>query len=83
MIKLANGREVTLDEFLTWSSKKQHASLTPRHRCDKRSDETRAKMSAAHKGSKKPWVDNSHHKGFKHSDETRAKMSYNAANKSD
>jgi len=46
MIKLANGREVTLDEFLTWSYQKQHGNLNP----SKFSDETRAKMSASQKG---------------------------------
>jgi hypothetical protein len=29
MIKLANGKEVTLDEFLSWSAAKQNTSIRP------------------------------------------------------
>ena len=65
MIKLANGREVTLDEFLTWSVFKQIGNIKPSH-TKKHTAEARAKISANRRGGMS---------NRKHSVETRAKMS--------
>jgi len=75
MIKLANGREVTLDEFLTWNGYKQRARLNP----NKHSDEARAKISDANKGrtmsAEARAKIGAAHKGKTVSAEARAKLS--------
>jgi hypothetical protein len=73
MIKLTRGREVTLDEFITWGRQKQignllgvseeaRAKIGAKNSGRRHSPEARARIRAANKGSK-------------HSAETRAKMS--------
>jgi hypothetical protein len=50
MIKLANGSEVSDDVFYTWSARKQFHNICPPNKGKVRSDEFRAKVSAARKG---------------------------------
>ena len=70
MVKLANGREVTLDEFLTWSTYKQQGNLKPARTGMKISEETRAKMSATKLKTKRdPW-----NKGLKMTEEYKNKL---------
>ena len=45
MIKLLNGKEVTLDEFMTWSSRKQSGNLSKAYQSRTRNDA----ISAHHK----------------------------------
>lgn len=65
LITVANGKTVTLDEFLTWSVHKQRMNIVSV------SAETRARISAANKG-KNTWSKGRN--GKPHSDETKAKI---------
>jgi hypothetical protein len=49
LINLANGSQVTIDEFISWSSKKQLMNVTPRKPM---SAETRANMAAGKTGTR-------------------------------
>ena len=65
LVTLTNGKSVTLDELLTWSSHKQRMNIVSI------SPETRARISAANKG-KNTWSKG--RSGKLHSDETKAKI---------
>jgi len=65
LVALTNGKTVTLDELLTWSTHKQRMNIVSI------SDETRARISAANKG-KNTWSKGRN--GKPHSDETKAKI---------
>lgn len=75
LVTLANGKTVTLDEFMSWSPQKQHTNL----KIYTISEETRAKISAAMKGKKKTaeHIENNRRAniGRTASEETRAKLS--------
>jgi hypothetical protein len=74
MIKLANGSEVPVDVFYTWSANKQYNLLCPNRGMLGKShnEESRAKMSALKKGKN---YSGGWNKGQSLSEETRAKMS--------
>lgn len=82
MVKLANGNEVTADEFYTWSVAKQNSSLVPM------TEETKKKMSlsklgkgkseatrqAMSEGSKEAWVQRRASGTANHTEATKEKI---------
>ena len=65
LVTLTNGKTVTLDELITWSTHKQRMNIVSI------SEETRARISSANKG-KNTWSKGRN--GKPHSDQTKAKI---------